>query len=152
MVLRRIVGTAMELVDARYGALGVLAEKGDSLSEFIPVGLTEHERADLSRVEFPRGCGLLGHLIRHPEPLRVEEIARHPKSVGFPPGHPPMHSLLGVAVSVRGQIYGNLYLSDRRDAQPFDTHDEAVLIALAGAAGLAIENATPAEPPRQDQG
>ncbi|MGW6395202.1 PP2C family protein-serine/threonine phosphatase [Streptomyces sp. NPDC055103] len=140
-VLRRIVGTAMELVNARYGALGVLAEQGDSLSEFIPVGLTEHERADLSGVEFPRGGGLLGHLIRHPEPLRVEEIAHHPKSVGFPPGHPPMHSLLGVAISVRGQIYGNLYLSDRRDGQPFDAHDEAVLVALAGAAGVAIENA-----------
>ncbi|XCM83846.1 GAF domain-containing SpoIIE family protein phosphatase [Kitasatospora sp. HUAS MG31] len=140
-VLRRIVGTAMELVNARYGALGVLTEHGESLSEFIPVGLTERERADLSGVEFPRGGGLLGYLIRHPEPLRVEEIARHPKSVGFPPGHPPMHSLFGVAIRVRDQIYGNLYLSDRRDGQPFDAHDETVLVALAGAAGVAIENA-----------
>lgn len=140
-VLRRIVRTAMDLVGARYGALGVLDDTGRFLAEFIPLGLTSHELADLSGVELPRGRGLLGHLITHPAPLRVQKIAEHAESAGFPPGHPPMRSLLGVAISVRGRIYGNLYLSDRRDGEPFDEHDEGVILALAGTAGVAIENA-----------
>ncbi|WP_233358663.1 PP2C family protein-serine/threonine phosphatase [Thermomonospora amylolytica] len=141
VVLRRIVDTAMELADARYGALGVLDEHGQGLSEFIPVGLDDRETAALAGVELPHGRGLLGHLIHHPEPLRVADIARHPESAGFPEGHPPMRTLLGVAISVRGRVYGNLYLTDRRDGLPFDDHDEAVVTALAGAAGIAIENA-----------
>ncbi|MGW3955075.1 PP2C family protein-serine/threonine phosphatase [Streptomyces sp. NPDC004752] len=140
-VLRRIVRTAMDLVGARYGAMGVLDEEGRLLDEFIPLGLSARELADLSGVELPRGKGLLGHLIRHPEPLRVEDIGQHPESAGFPPGHPPMRSLLGVAISVRGRIYGNLYLSNRKDGQPFDRHDEGVIRALASTAGVAIENA-----------
>jgi hypothetical protein len=140
-VLRRIVRTAMDLVGARYGALGVLDDKGEFLAEFIPLGLTSQELADLSGVELPRGRGLLGHLISHPAPLRVQNIAEHAESAGFPPGHPPMRTLLGVAISVRGRIYGNLYLSDRRDGKPFDEHDEGVILALAGTAGVAIENA-----------
>nr|WP_254406188.1 GAF domain-containing SpoIIE family protein phosphatase [Streptomyces sp. AC627_RSS907] len=141
MVLRRIVRTAMDLVGARYGAMGVLDEDGRLLEEFIPLGLTAQELAGLDGVELPRGRGLLGHLIHHPEPLRVKDIARHPESAGFPPGHPSMHTLLGVAISVRGQVYGNLYLSERKDGQPFDRHDEGVIRALAGTAGVAIENA-----------
>ncbi|MBQ0984783.1 SpoIIE family protein phosphatase [Streptomyces sp. F63] len=141
VVLRRIVTTAMELVGARYGALGVLDEKGAGLSEFITLGLDEQEYRALEGVELPHGRGLLGHLIHNPEPLRVEDIPAHPESVGFPAGHPPMRTLLGVAISVRGQVYGNLYLCDRRDGLPFDDHDEAVVVALAGAAGVAIENA-----------
>ncbi|WP_189864069.1 PP2C family protein-serine/threonine phosphatase [Streptomyces poonensis] len=141
MVLRRIVRTAMDLVGARYGAMGVLDAEGRLLDEFIPLGLTAKELADLDGVELPRGRGLLGHLIHHPEPLRVRDISRHPESAGFPPGHPPMSTLLGVAISVRGRIYGNLYLSERRDGQPFDRHDEGVIRALAGTAGVAIENA-----------
>ncbi|MFD4762831.1 PP2C family protein-serine/threonine phosphatase [Streptomyces sp. NPDC058439] len=140
-VLRRIVSTAMELAGARYGAMGVLDEEGRFLAEFIPLGLTAKELAHLEGVELPRGRGLLGHLIHHPEPLRVKNIATHPESAGFPPGHPPMHSLLGVAISVRGRIYGNLYLSERKDGRPFDRHDEGVILALAGTAGVAIENA-----------
>ncbi|MBD0420092.1 SpoIIE family protein phosphatase [Streptomyces sp. TRM S81-3] len=140
-VLRRIVRTAMDLVGARYGAMGVLDEDGRFLEEFIPLGLTARELAALEGVELPRGRGLLGHLIHHPEPLRVKDIARHPESAGFPPGHPPMRTLLGVAISVRGRIYGNLYLSEREDGQPFDRHDEGVVRALAGTAGVAIENA-----------
>ncbi|RFC70613.1 GAF domain-containing SpoIIE family protein phosphatase [Streptomyces sp. AcE210] len=139
-VLNRIVTTAMDLVGARYGALGVLDESGDHLERFIAAGLSEQERAGLAQTGFPRGRGVLGHLIRHPEPLRVESIVSHPSSTGFPPGHPCMRSLLGVAISVRGEIYGDLYLSERRDGQPFDTHDENVVVALAGAAGIAIEN------------
>ncbi|MGW6139276.1 PP2C family protein-serine/threonine phosphatase [Streptomyces sp. NPDC055140] len=139
-VLHRIVTTAMDLVGARYGALGVLDESGDHLERFIAAGLSEQERAELAETGFPRGMGVLGHLIRHPEPLRVESILAHPSSTGFPPGHPCMRTLLGVAISVRGEIYGDLYLSERRDGRPFDAHDENVVVALAGAAGIAIEN------------
>lgn len=138
-VLRRIVTTAMDLVGTRYGALGVLDESGEFLEQFIPVGLSEQERAALAAVGFPRGLGVLGHLIHHPEPLLVDDISSHPSSVGFPPGHPPMRTLLGVAVSVRGEIYGDLYLSERRDGQPFDVRDETMVVALASAAGIAIE-------------
>ncbi|MGW2706520.1 PP2C family protein-serine/threonine phosphatase [Streptomyces sp. NPDC001340] len=139
-VLDRIVTTAMDLVGARYGALGVLNESGERLEQFITAGLSEQERNDLADVGLPRGRGVLGHLIRHPEPLRVENIPAHPSSTGFPPGHPCMRTLLGVAISVRGEIYGDLYLAERRDGQPFDVHDENVVLALASAAGIAIEN------------
>ncbi|MFG3229732.1 PP2C family protein-serine/threonine phosphatase [Kitasatospora sp. NPDC048194] len=140
-VLHRIVTTAMDLADARYGALGVLAPSGDHLEQFVTAGLTDDERGALAGIDFPHGCGVLGHLIHHPEPLRVDDIPSHPASVGFPPGHPPMRALLGVAVSVRGEIYGDLYLSERHDGRPFDQDDEEVVRALAGAAGIAIENA-----------
>ncbi|MGW4383058.1 PP2C family protein-serine/threonine phosphatase [Kitasatospora sp. NPDC004531] len=140
-VLHRIVTTAMELAGARYGALGVLTPSGDRLGQFITAGLSQQERDALAGIDFPRGRGVLGHLIRHPEPLRVADIAAHPASVGFPPGHPPMRTLLGVAITVRGEIYGDLYLSERRDGRPFDEADEEVVRALAGAAGIAIENA-----------
>ncbi|MGW0771175.1 PP2C family protein-serine/threonine phosphatase [Streptomyces sp. NPDC002676] len=140
-VLHRIVTTAMDLVGARYGALGVLDESGEYLEQFIAAGLSEQERADLAGIDFPRGRGVLGHLIRHPEPLRADDIPSHPSSAGFPPGHPHLHTLLGVAVSVRGEIYGDLYLSERHDGQSFDDDDENIVVALAGAAGLAIESA-----------
>ncbi|MEU6086551.1 GAF domain-containing SpoIIE family protein phosphatase [Streptomyces sp. NPDC047085] len=139
-VLHRIVTTAMDLVGARYGAMGVLSESGERLEEFIAVGLSEQERKDLAEVGLPRGRGVLGHLIRYPEPLRIDDIANHPSSVGFPPGHPCLRTLLGVAISVRGEIYGDLYLSERHDGQPFDVHDENVVLALASAAAIAIEN------------
>ncbi|MBG0850683.1 SpoIIE family protein phosphatase [Streptomyces spinoverrucosus] len=139
-VLHRIVATAMDLVGARYGALGVLDESGERLAQFIAVGLSEQERAALAEVGFPRGLGVLGHLIRHPDPLRIDAISSHPSSVGFPPGHPCLRTLLGVAVSVRGEIYGDLYLSQRRDGRPFGIQDERIVVALASAAGIAIEN------------
>ncbi|WP_329500293.1 GAF domain-containing SpoIIE family protein phosphatase [Kitasatospora herbaricolor] len=141
VVLRRIVTTAMELVGARYGALGVLDEDGRELADFIPVGLDGHELAQLAGVELPLGRGLLGHLIDHPKPLRVDELSAHRDSAGFPAGHPPMRTLLGVAITVRGRVYGNLYLTDKHGGKPFDADDEAVVTALAGAAGVAIENA-----------
>lgn len=141
VVLRRVITTAMGLVDARYGALGVLSDDGEHLEEFIPVGLSQQQVTALAGVALPQGRGLLGHLIKHPEPLRVADIGGHPDAVGFPPGHPPMRTLLGVAVTGRGRVYGNLYLCERRDGQPFDDNDQDILVALAGAAGLAIENA-----------
>lgn len=149
-VLRLIVSTAMELVGARYGALGVLDEQGEHLAQFVPVGLSERQKADLAGVALPQGRGLLAHLITHPEPLRVDDIPAHPDSAGFPPGHPPMRTLLGAAISIRGRIYGDLYVSERRDGQPFDGRDEALITALAGAAGLAIDDARLYEQSRAD--
>ncbi|MGW0880330.1 PP2C family protein-serine/threonine phosphatase [Streptomyces sp. NPDC002671] len=139
-VLQRIVTTAMNLVGARYGALGVLDESGERLEQFITAGLSEQERIALAETGLPRGLGVLGHLIRYPEPLRIDDIPAHPSSTGFPPGHPHLRTLLGVAISVRGEIYGDLYLSERQDGKPFDMHDENVVVALASAAGIAIEN------------
>ncbi|MEU6347009.1 GAF domain-containing SpoIIE family protein phosphatase [Streptomyces sp. NPDC046977] len=141
VVLSRVVSAAVEVTRSRYGALGVLDEDGVGLADFITAGLDKEEQERLEGTELPRGRGLLGYLIRHPEPLRVDDIARHPQSVGFPEGHPAMRTLLGVAVRVQERVYGNLYLSERRDGLPFDEEDEAMLVALAGAAGVAIENA-----------
>ncbi|MCX4458917.1 SpoIIE family protein phosphatase [Streptomyces sp. NBC_01340] len=150
VVLELIVSTAMELVGARYGALGVLDANGENLALFVPVGLSEQERADLAGVEHPRGRGLLGHLITHPAPLRVDGISGHPDSAGFPPGHPAMRTLLGAPISIRGKIYGDLYLSERRDGRPFDGRDEGLIVALAGAAALAIDDARLYEQTRRD--
>ncbi|MFQ3555210.1 SpoIIE family protein phosphatase [Streptomyces gramineus] len=140
-VLELIVRTAMDLVGARYGALGVLDDAGEQLREFIPVGLSETQARTLSGTGLPTGRGLLGYLIAHPEPVRVKDIAAHPASVGLPPGHPPMHCMVGAAVSIRGRVYGNLYLCDREDGRPFDAHDEAMIASFAEAAGLAIDDA-----------
>ncbi|MGY5032676.1 PP2C family protein-serine/threonine phosphatase [Streptomyces sp. 900116325] len=150
VVLGLIVSTAMELVGARYGALGVLDEQGEDLELFVPVGLSEQERADLAGVELPRGRGLLGHLIAHPQPLRVEDIASHPDSAGYPPGHPALRTLLGAPISIRGKIYGDLYVSERLDGRPFDAHDEVLIVALAGAAAVAIDDARLYEQARSD--
>ncbi|MFC5203857.1 PP2C family protein-serine/threonine phosphatase [Streptomyces kaempferi] len=149
-VLELIVRTAMDMVGARYGALGVLDESGERLREFIPVGLSEAEIAAMSGVELPSGRGLLGFLITHPEPVRVKDIAAHPASVGFPPGHPPMRCMVGAAVSVRGRVYGNLYLCERHDGRPFDSHDEAMIASFAEAAGLAIDDASLRQQARLD--
>ncbi|GAA3560149.1 two-component system sensor histidine kinase [Nonomuraea rosea] len=137
-VLRRIVATATTLVDASYGALGVVGE-GHTLLQFIPVGLSEEE---IARIEhWPHGLGLLGLLIKDAQPLRLSRISDHPESHGFPPGHPPMGTFLGVPVRVRDEVFGNLYLTEKRGGGDFDDEDEAVVIALATAAGVAVENA-----------
>ncbi|WP_345378430.1 GAF domain-containing sensor histidine kinase [Pseudonocardia yuanmonensis] len=136
--LRRIVQAAVDLVDARYGALGVLAPDG-SISRFIDVGLHPGERETLGPP--PTGKGLLGQLILDPEPLRLADLTAHPSSVGFPANHPPMHSFLGVPVRVRDSVYGNLYLTERIGGGEFTADDEVVLQALAAAAGIAVQNA-----------
>ena len=136
--LTRIVQAAATLVDAKYGALGVLGEE-QRLARFITVGLTPEEIARIG--PYPEGHGLLGELIRHPVPLRTEELAAHARSSGFPANHPPMRSFLGVPIRVRTEVFGNLYMTEKRGGIPFDADDEAVLTALAVAAGVAIDNA-----------
>ncbi|MBD3002547.1 GAF domain-containing protein [Streptomyces sp. 5-10] len=138
VVLQRIVESAVSLVDAQYGALGVLGEEG-TIKQFLTVGIDEETIAEIGH--YPRGEGILGLLIRHPEPLRLASLARHPSSVGFPSGHPPMTSFLGTPIKVREQVFGNLYLTDKQGAAEFDADDEAVLRTLAAAAGVAIDNA-----------
>ncbi|SHN88433.1 Histidine kinase-, DNA gyrase B-, and HSP90-like ATPase [Geodermatophilus obscurus] len=135
--LRRIVETATDLVDARYGALGVLAPQG-GLAAFIHVGIDDELATRMGNL--PEGRGVLGQLITEPYPLRIADLSRHPASVGFPPHHPAMHTFLGVPVLVRGEVFGNLYLTEKRRGE-FTAEDEAVLSALAGAAGIAIDNA-----------
>jgi signal transduction histidine kinase len=149
VVLRRIVEAAVSLVDARYGALGVIGE-GGTLVEFVPVGLDESEIGKIDH--WPEGRGLLGELITHPDTLRLPDISADPRSSGFPQGHPPMRSFLGTPVRIRDEIYGNLYLTEKRSGAGFDEEDEALLVALAAAAGVAIENARLyAEARRQQQ-
>ncbi|WP_406490051.1 GAF domain-containing protein [Streptomyces phaeochromogenes] len=137
-VLRRIVEAAVVLVDAEYGALGVIGDDS-RLSEFLTVGIGEERREEIG--ELPSGHGILGELIRHPEPLRLPELSEHPASYGFPDHHPPMHSFLGVPIRVREKVFGNIYLTEKRGAAEFGAEDESVLSTLAVAAGVAIENA-----------
>ncbi|MGY1641924.1 GAF domain-containing protein [Geodermatophilus sp. SYSU D00703] len=135
--LHRIVDVAADLVDARYGALGVLAPDG-GLAAFIHVGIDDELAARMGAL--PEGKGVLGQLITEPHPLRIPDLSRHPASVGFPPHHPEMRSFLGVPVLVRGEAFGNLYMTEKRQGA-FTAEDEAVLVALAGSAGIAIDNA-----------
>src|SRR4051794_16220457 len=137
--LHSIVEAAGVLVDAEYAALGVIGPDGRRLSAFHTVGVTEEQIARIG--PFPEGHGILGELIRHPEPLRLTKISEHPSSYGFPPNHPPMNSFLGVPIRVRDQVFGNLYLTEKRGGAQFDEDDEAVLATLAVAAGVAVDNA-----------
>ena len=138
-VLTRIVRSACELVDAKYGALGVLGPDREQLVEFVTRGLTKEEHEAIG--DLPRGHGVLGLLIREPRPRRLPDLAGHPESYGFPPNHPPMHSFLGAPVRIRDEVFGNLYLTEKQGAAEFTTDDEAILVALAAAAGIAIDNA-----------
>jgi signal transduction histidine kinase len=139
-VLLRITETAAELADAEYAALGVLDPSGDSrLSQFITVGVADDLRETIG--DLPHGRGVLGVLIREPRAIRLTDLAEHPASYGFPPNHPPMHTFLGVPIAVRGEAFGNLYLTEKRGGGEFTEGDEQVVIALASAAGLAIQNA-----------
>jgi len=138
-VLQRIVELAVDLTDARYGALGVLTPDGRSIQDFLTVGITPEERAALG--DPPSGHGLLGALIREARPLRIPDIGADPRSVGFPPNHPPMTSLLGVQINGRGTVFGNIYLTDKQGADMFDEEDERILVILATQAAIAVENA-----------
>jgi hypothetical protein len=138
IVLRHLVGEACALVDARYGALGVLSENGTTLDQFLTVGLEPDEEFAIG--PRPSGRGVLGTLIIEAKPLRLSNLSRSPDSYGFPSGHPPMTSFLGVPVRVRGEVYGNLYLTEKQGASEFSAEDEATAVMLAMAAGIAIEN------------
>ena len=136
-VLNEVVRVARELTGARYAALGILDEDRRELERFIYVGIDEETRAMIG--DLPRGLGVLGELIRNPAPLRLREVGEHPRSHGFPPGHPPMHSFLGVPIVVRGQVYGNLYLTEKVDGD-FDASDQEAATILAEWAAVTIFN------------
>lgn len=139
--LYRIVEEAVDLVDAKYGAIGVIGPDGADrhLVDFITVGIDPETAAEIG--DPPRGRGILGLLIDDPEPLKLDDLTLHPASYGFPPNHPPMHSFLGVPVRVRDEVFGNLYLTEKRGRPGFSDEDKQVVRALAAAAGVAIENA-----------
>jgi signal transduction histidine kinase len=137
--LQRIVEAACALAGARYGALGVLNADRSELADFITHGIDPAAHAKIG--DLPHGRGVLGVLITDPKPVRLPDITRHPDSYGFPPHHPPMHSFLGVPVRTRDQIFGNLYLAEKQGAAEFSQDDEEIVIALAAAAGVAIDNA-----------
>jgi signal transduction histidine kinase len=134
--LQRIVQTAVELVDARYGALGVVSDEG--LSEFVYVGIDQETRDRMGHL--PEGKGLLGHLIEHPFPIRLPDLTAHLSSVGFPANHPPMRSFLGTPIRLRDEVFGNLYMTEKKGEAEFTPDDVVVLEALAAAAGVAVEN------------
>lgn len=136
--LRAIVHTAAELVDARYGALGVRGYD-HRLVEFVYEGIDEETRHLIGSL--PEGRGVLGALIEEPKPIRLDDISRHPASVGFPLHHPPMRTFLGVPVRIRDEVFGNLYLTEKAEGQPFSDDDEVLVQALAAAAGIAVDNA-----------
>jgi signal transduction histidine kinase len=137
-VLTRIIEAATQLTHARYGALGVIGSDA-FLVEFVTTGIDEPGRAAIG--DLPHGRGILGLLIHHPEPLRLDDLAQHPQSAGFPPNHPPMGSFLGVPVRIRGTVYGNLYLTEKAGGQAFTDDDQALVESLATAAGFVIDNA-----------
>jgi len=138
-LLQRIVESAAELTEARYAALGVIDRSGTQLERFVTHGIDAETRAEIG--DLPRGRGILGVLIRDAVPLRLHELQEDPRSVGFPPGHPPMHTFLGVPVMLRGVAYGNLYLCEKANGDDFTHGDEEVVTLLAGQAAVAVENA-----------
>jgi len=137
--LDRIVTAACELADARYGALGVVGHDGKRLVRFITNGVTDEEIAAIG--PYPEGHGILGLLIDYPEPIRLEDLAEHPRSFGFPPNHPPMKTFLGVPIRTRDHAFGNLYLTEKSGGADFTEEDERAVTALAVAAGVVIDNA-----------
>jgi len=137
--LERIVAAAADLAGARYVALGVIDQEREGLSEFITYGINEHDAAKIGPL--PAGLGILGLIISEPRPLRLHDLRQHPRSYGFPENHPPMSSFLGVPVRVGDRVFGNLYLTDKHGGGDFTDEDEHAVVALAAAAGVAVENA-----------
>ena len=138
-LLHRLVTAAAELTGARYAALGVIAPNGSELEQFLTHGIDADQRAEIGAL--PRGQGILGVLIHDSKPLRLHDLADDPRSVGFPPGHPPMRGFLGVPILLRGVAYGNLYLTEKHGGEDFTEEDEELVTLLAGQAAVAIENA-----------
>jgi GAF domain-containing protein len=138
-VLTRILETARDITGARYAALGILDEEKDGLERFVFVGIDEETRRRIGPP--PRGHGVLGELIRDARPLRLADVTQHERSYGFPPGHPPMKTFLGVPITVRGEAFGNLYLTDKADGADFDESDQESAMVLAEWAAIAIDNA-----------
>jgi signal transduction histidine kinase len=137
-VLDRILATAREVTGARYAALGILDEQRTGLGQFVTLGVDEQTRAAIG--DLPRGRGVLGVLITEPQPLRLTNVSQHPRSYGFPDGHPPMRGFLGVPILIRGAAWGNLYLTEKQDGD-FTEADEEAAVILADWAATAIENA-----------
>jgi signal transduction histidine kinase len=140
-LLTHIVEEARSLSNAQYGALGVLDERGTATKDFLTSGLPTEVEARMLQGPLPTGKGVLGVLIKDPRPMRIGVLGDHPTSTGFPSGHPPMTSFLGAPIRVQDRVYGNLYLTDKVGADEFTSDDEAVIEALAMAAGIAVENA-----------
>ena len=138
-ILQRVVEAATELAGARYGALGVLDPAGVQLDDFITVGIDDEARARIG--ELPKGHGVLGLIIDGDRPVRMDDLSAHPDRYGFPPGHPPMRSFLGVPIRIRDRTFGDLYLTEKIGGGSFTDADEQLIIGLAAAAGVAIENA-----------
>jgi GAF domain-containing protein len=138
-LLDQVLETAREITGARYAALGILDRDRRELERFITRGVDAETHRSIG--DLPRGRGILGVLIDSPKPLRIPSVGDHPKSYGFPPGHPPMSTFLGVPVLVRGQIWGNLYLTEKEGGAEFDAIDEESVLILAAWAAIAIENA-----------
>jgi signal transduction histidine kinase len=138
-VLRSLLEGGRELTGARYAAIGVLDERREHLERFLTVGIDEPTRGVIG--ELPRGRGILGLLIEQPRPLRLADIGEHPRSYGFPLGHPPMSTFLGVPIALRGEVFGNLYLTEKEGGQEFDEADEEAVLTLADWAATAVENA-----------
>ncbi|WP_330253940.1 GAF domain-containing protein [Nocardia sp. NBC_00565] len=136
--LRAIVHTATSLVDARYGALAVRGHE-QQVTQFLDEGIAEETRERIGRL--PAGHGVLGEVFSQPKPLRLDELSKHPASVGFPAHHPPMHTFLGVPVRIRNEVFGSLYLTEKANGQPFTEDDDVLVQALAAAAGIAVDNA-----------
>ena len=138
-VLERIVEAAASLTGARYAALGVIDRSGAALERFVVTGFDDETIRAIG--DPPHGRGILGVLIREAEPLRLRDLSEDPRSVGFPPGHPPMRSFLGVPILLRAVAYGNLYLTEKEDGSDFTAEDEEIVTLLAGQAAVAVENA-----------
>jgi signal transduction histidine kinase len=138
-VLQSVLDAARELTGARYAALGIVDESKRELERFLTLGIDPETHAAIG--DLPRGRGVLGELIRHPQPLRLSDVGSHPRSYGFPPAHPPMHTFLGVPILIRGEAWGNLYLSEKAGGAQFDDADEAAVLVLADWAAIGIENA-----------
>jgi signal transduction histidine kinase len=146
-LLRRLIETAVGLTEATYGAVGVIDRAGTALEQFITVGIDAETHAAIG--DLPRGRGLLGAMIRNDGALRLKEISEDPRSIGFPPAHPAMHSFLGVPIVLRGSAFGNLYLTEKADGAEFTERDEEIVRLLAAQAAVAIENARLYEASRQ---